>query len=52
MSLDCDVALPRDATGLFAVCDCGISRLYLLFLISIAKSVLSGHSKIDKTKDL
>ena len=25
VSLDCYVALPRDATGLSAFCDCGIS---------------------------
>ena len=25
VSRDCCVALPHDATGLFAVCDCGIS---------------------------
>ena len=25
MSRDCCVALPHDATGLSAVCDCGIS---------------------------
>ena len=25
VSYDCCVALPRGATGLFAVCDCGIS---------------------------
>ena len=25
VSRDCCVALPRDATGLSAVCDCGIS---------------------------
>ena len=25
VSLDCCVALPHDTTGLYAVCDCGIS---------------------------
>ena len=30
MSRDCCVALPRGATGLSAVCDCGISWPYLL----------------------
>ena len=33
MSRDCCVALPHDATGLSAVCDCGIpDHTHLLFL--------------------
>ena len=31
VSCDCCVALPRDVTGLSAVCDCGISRSYSIF---------------------
>ena len=30
---DCCVALPGGATGLSAVCDCGISRSYLLTIV-------------------
>ena len=30
MSHDCCMTLPRDAMGLSAVCDCGISRSYSL----------------------
>ena len=33
VSCDCYVALPHDATGLSAVCDCGISWSYSLFLM-------------------
>ena len=29
------MALPRDAVGLSAVCDCGISRSYSLFTVCI-----------------
>ena len=32
VSCDCCVALPGGAMGLSAVCDCGISRSYSLFL--------------------
>ena len=31
VSCECCVALPLDATDLSAVCDCGISRTFLLF---------------------
>ena len=34
VSRDCCVALPREATGLSAVCDRGISLSYSLFLDS------------------
>ena len=33
VSPDCCVAFPHDATSLSAVCDCGISRSYSLFLL-------------------
>ena len=33
LSCDCCVALPHDAMGLSAVCDCGISRSYSLFVM-------------------
>ena len=35
MSRDCCVALPHDATGLSAVCDCGISCSYALTIFVI-----------------
>ena len=35
VSRDCCVALPNDAMGLSAVCDCGISRSYSLFTVLI-----------------
>ena len=38
MSRDCYVALPHDAMGLSAVCDCGISLSYsLTIFVSCAK---------------
>ena len=33
VSCDCCVALPRDATSLSAVCDCGISWSYSLTIL-------------------
>ena len=41
MSRDCSVALPRDATGLSAVCNCGISWSYSLIIFEITKSKMS-----------
>ena len=39
------MALPRDAMGLSAVCDCGISFSYsLIFFINIARSEQSSHT--------
>ena len=35
VSRDYCVALPHDATGLFAVCDCGISRSYSLTIFNL-----------------
>ena len=35
VSRDCCVAPPHDATGLSAVCDCGISRSYSLTIFFI-----------------
>ena len=35
MSRDCFAALPRETMGLSAVCDCGISWSYSLFLLGI-----------------
>ena len=34
MSRDCCVALPHDAKGLSAVCDCGISGSYTLTIFA------------------
>ena len=48
MSLDCCVALPHDATGLSAVCDCGISRpcslTFFIYKEVNPASDISSHS--------
>ena len=43
MSRDCCVALPHDATGLSAVCDCGISWPYSLKPHSHCADVATVH---------
>ena len=43
MPRDCSVALPRDATGLSAVCDFGISWSYSLIIFEITKSNMSNN---------
>ena len=40
-------ALPRGAAGLSAVCDCGISRSYSLFLISPRVRTLYGNASLE-----
>ena len=45
MSRGCCVALPRDAMGLSAVCDCGISWSYSLAILEMA-SLHSGLNKL------
>ena len=51
MSRDGCVALPRGTMCLSAVCDCGISLSYSLFLYTV-KPILSDHSKKTKPKVL
>ena len=51
MSRDCCVALPCDAMGLSAVCDCDISKSYSLFLI-LQKHGPQGAWLIMVTKTL
>ena len=41
MSRDCCVGLPHDATGVFAVCDCGISCLYSRTILKENKAYLA-----------
>ena len=47
MSRDGRVALPSDAMGLSAVCDCGISRSYshTIFDVTTIVFVLRGYCK-------
>ena len=45
VSRDCCVALPHDAMGLSAVCDCGISRSYSLYFGLIHKKLLEEYTK-------
>ena len=42
VSRDGNVALPRGAMGLFAVCDCGISLSYSLFLLFYVPPIVCG----------
>ena len=39
MSLDCCVALPHNARGLAAVCDCGISGSYSLTIFGVVSNI-------------
>ena len=44
MARDCCVGLPHDATGLSAVCDCGISCSYSLTVLDILSEVKKRFS--------
>ena len=46
MSCDCCVSLPDCATGLSAVCDCGISRSISLFLLKEENAVLNCENPL------
>ena len=51
VSHDYCVALPRDATDLSSVYDCGISRSYsLLFLVHFRKSITNNQTDVPKSK--
>ena len=51
VSHDCCVALPRDATNLSSVYDCGISCSYsLLFLVHFQKSITNNQTDVPKSK--
>ena len=47
MSRDGCVALPRDALGLSAVCDCGIFRSYSLTILVGYSDVIWASSEDD-----
>ena len=50
MSRDCCVALPHDATGLSAVCDCGISLSYSLTIFTLKDCIKCGPEVCTKRK--
>ena len=43
---DCCVALPRGATGLSTVCDCGNSWSYSFIILYIANSFFEGFQSV------